>query len=221
MRILIVGGGGEVRHLARSLCLRGYQVTVVSRDEAECARLSTDTKAVVVKGDGTIPRVLEEAGIAGADRLLALTERDEDNYVVCRLAKLRYGVTAVFALVHDPENEELFREAGIEGTFSVTAVVSSLIEQRSASSSIRSLQPLADGRVAVTEIVLPEGAPSVGRPLKELRFPASALVVAVLRGEAAIIPNGETVLASGDKLSFVAGPDSYAPSLAALVGRTP
>lgn len=221
MRILIVGGGGEVRHLARSLCTGGHQVMVVDKDAEDCARLSADTRAVVVKGDGTIPRVLEEAGVAGTDRLLALTDRDEDNYVVCRLGKLRYGVSSVFALVHDPENEKLFREVGIEGTFSVTSVMSSLIEQRSASPAIRSLQPLADGRIAVTEIVLPDGAPSVRRPLRELRFPPDALVVAVLRGEAAIIPNGETVLEAGDKLSFVAGPDAYASALAVLVGNAP
>lgn len=219
MKIMIVGGGEEARYIIRSLCKRAYEVIVVNRDTEECLRLSKLSKALIVHGDGTIPRVLEESGVRSVDRLLALTPRDEDNYVICRIAKLRYGVEAVFALVHDPENEEVFREIGLEGTFSITATISSLIEQRSASQSIRSLQPLADGKVGVTEVILPDGAPSIGKALKEIRFPASTLVAAILRDDEVIIPNGETVLAVGDKLSFISLPERYAQSLGALVGE--
>lgn len=218
MRIMIVEGGEESRYIVRSLRARGYEVIVINRDADECLRLSKMTDALVVHGDGTLPRVLEDSGVRSVDRLLALTPRDEDNYVICRIAKLRYGVNAVFALVHDPENEEVFQELGLEGTFSVTATVSSLIEQRSASQSIRSLQPLADGKVGVTEVVLPEGAPSIGMALKDIRFPSSTLVAAVLRDGEVIIPNGSTVLALGDTLSFISLPERHAQSLEALVG---
>ena len=219
MTIMIVGGGQEVRYIIRSLCARGYDVVVVNRNAEECQRLSKLSKALIVHGDGTIPRVLEESGVRSADRLLALTPRDEDNYVICSIAKLRYGVAAVFALVHDPDNEEVFQELGLEGTFSITVTISSLIEQRSASRTIRSLQPLADGKVGVTEVVIPGTAPSVGQALKDIRFPASTLVAAILRDGEVIVPNGETVLAAGDALSFVSLPERYAQSLDALVGR--
>ena len=228
-------------------------MVVVNRNAEECQRLSKLSKALIVHGDGTIPRVLEESGTLvatgnalandsdvdnatvltvaapGTDLvsalllaqggLLALTPRDEDNYVICSIAKLRYGVAAVFALVHDPDNEEVFQELGLEGTFSITVTISSLIEQRSASRTIRSLQPLADGKVGVTEVVIPGTAPSVGRALKDIRFPASTLVAAILRDGEVIVPNGETVLAAGDALSFVSLPERYAQSLDALVGR--
>lgn len=218
MKIMIVGGGDETRYIIRSLCVRGYDVTVINRDLEECMRLSKLSKALIIHGDGTLPRVLEDSGVEGVDRLLALTPHDEDNYVICRIAKLRYGVEAVFALVHDPENEEVFQELGLEGTFSITATVSSLIEQRSASQTIRSLQPLANGKVGVTEVILPEGAPSIGKALKEIHFPASTLVAAVLRDDKVIIPNGQTILAVGDKLSFISLPERHTQSLDALVG---
>lgn len=218
MKIMIVGGSGETPYILRSLAALGHSVTVINRDAEECARLSRMGSAVIVHGDGTIPGVLEDAGITSMDKLLALTPRDEDNYVLCRIGKCRYGVPAVFAVVHDPDNEAVFRELGIGSTFSITAIVSSLIEQRSASMSIRRLQPLADGKIAVTEVVLPEGAPSAGKALRELRFPENSLIVSVLRQEEVLVPNGETVLHPGDVLSFVSLPDRYERTLETLVG---
>jgi trk system potassium uptake protein TrkA len=215
---MIVGGGDEARYIIRSLCSKGYEVIVINRDADECLRLSKLSDALIVHGNGTLPRVLEDAGVRSVDRLLALTPRDEDNYVICRIARLLYGVLAVFALVHDPDNEYVFRELGLEGTFSITATVSSLIEQRSASQSIRNLQPLADGKVGVTEVAIPKGAPSIGRALKDIRFPPSTLVAAVLRDGEVIIPNGETVLDVGDRVSFVSLPERYMQSLGVLVG---
>ncbi len=218
MKILIVGGGEEASYIIKSLCDRGYEVTIINRDAEDCRRLSKISKAIIVNGDGTLPRVLEDSGIKFADRILALTPRDEDNYVICRIAKHSYGVDAVFALVHDPDNVEVFQKLGLEGTFSITATVSSLIEQRSASQAIRNLQALADGKIGVTEIVLPDGAPSIGKALREIRFPPSTLVAAILRDGEVIVPNGETRLEMGDKLSFISLPERYTQSLEALVG---
>ena len=218
MRIMIVGGGAESVYLVRSFTERGHEVVIVNRDPEECLKISSLTTAIVVLGDGTIPKILEDARISTMDRLLTITPRDEDNYVICRIAKLRYKVEEVFAVVHDPANESVFRELGIGSTFSITAIVSSLIEQRSVSQAIRSLQPLADGKVAVTEIVLPQKARSIGKALKEIRFPENVLIVTVLRDEEVLIPNGETVLTEGDKLSFVSMPEGYERTLEALVG---
>jgi len=219
MRVMIIGGGDETRYIIRSLCAKGNEVIVIQRDAEESLHLSQQSSAIIVHGDGTIPSILEDAGIRSVDRLLALTSRDEDNYVICRIAKQKYGVGAVFALVHDPDNELIFRELGLEGTFSITATASSLIEQRSTSQSIRSLQPLADGKVIITEILLSKDAPSVGKTLRSMRFPSNTLVVAILRGGEVIIPNGETMLAADDKLSLVSLPERHTQIISALVGK--
>lgn len=218
MKIIIVGGGRAILYISRSFCDKGHEVTLINRDAAECDFLAKRTKALVVHGEGTQPKVLEDCGIRTADRLLALTPFDECNYVICRIAKVWYGVASVFALVQDPGNEDAFKEMGLEGTFSVTTAVSSIIEQRTVSRTVRNLQPLADGKIGVTEVVLPADAPSVGRPLKEISFPPGTLVAAILRNDGVIVPNGETVLEAGDRLSFLSMPMLHAKALHALVG---
>jgi trk system potassium uptake protein TrkA len=219
MKVMIIEGGDETRYLVRSLCAKGDEVIVIQRDAEESLHLSRESSAIIVHGDGTIPGILDDAGIRSVDHLLALTSRDEDNYVICRIAKQKYGVAAVFALVHDPDNEIIFRELGLEGTFSITATASSLIEQRSTSQAIRNLQPLADGKVIITELLLSNSAPSVGKTLRSMHFPPNTLVVAILREGEVIIPNGETRLEATDKLSLVSLPESHTQIISTLVGK--
>ena len=219
MNIIIVGGGDYVHYITRSLLSKGERVTVINNNLEECERLSLLGKAVVVHGDGTLPGVLEDAGVRKADRVLAVTSHDEDNFVVCQLSQRWYNVRSTFALVYDPENAEVFRELGIEGTFSVSETLALLIEGRAASEAVRNLQPLADGRINLTEVLLPETSPALGKPLRTLKFPESTLLVSVLREDEVTIPNGETVLREGESVSFLSFPDRYAAALAALVGK--
>lgn len=217
--ILIVGDGDYLKFVVNSLASRGHEISVVVKNEKEGERLASESRALVILGDGTRPDTLKEAGVLHADRVFALTSRDEDNYLVCSLAKHRFGVGSTFALVHDPENEGVFRELGIVGTFSITEAVSDLIDQRSASESIRNLQPLADGRFGLTEAELGPKAPAVGKELRELALPEGALLVSVVRDQEAIVPRGNTRLEEGDRVGFIYLAEAYAQTLAAIAGK--
>jgi len=217
--VLIVGDGVYLKFVCRGLVSRGHEVTLVVKDEDESLRLAEELRVVVVHGNGTLPDTLKEAGILNAHRVFALTSHDEDNYLVCALARHRFGIGSTFALVHDPENEAVFRELGIVGTFSVTAAVSSLIDQRSASESIRNLQPLADGRFGLTEAELGPDSPATGKELRELALPEGALLVTIVRGQDAIVPRGNTRLELGDRVGFIYLAAEYARTLSAIVGK--
>jgi trk system potassium uptake protein TrkA len=219
MKAILIGGGAPVYYLARSLAGRGYEVTIICDEAAEAARLARRLKAVVVVGDGSAPRVLEEAGVAEAALLLALTPRDEVNLVACQLARLIHGVPIVFALANDPDNEATFRALGVRAAFSPTRVLSALIESSTQTETIGNIYPSLGGQVNLTEILLPEGAPASGRPVREVRLPQGALLGALFRGDSAVIPKGATVLEAGDRLLLVSTPADYPAALRALVGN--
>lgn len=219
MRTVIVGGGKLVYFLSRQLTAKGYAVTLINQDPEECRRFARRLKAEVVNADATIPRVLEEAEVAEADMLLALTQNDGDNLAVCQTAAARFGVRSIFSIVNDPENEVVFHRLGITSTFSTTSIIIPLIEQRARVDSITNLQPVVDGRLALTELRLEAGSPGAGTSLRDLRLPAGSLVVSVMRDGEAFVPDGSTILEAGDLVAFVADPDGYPTVLKRLGGR--
>jgi trk system potassium uptake protein TrkA len=215
---LLVGGGNLTYFLTRALLGRGTRVTIVNRSAADCTRLARRLKATVVLGDGTSPRTLEDARVAEAAMLVALTRRDEVNLLSCQLALLRYRVPGVVALVNDPENESVFRDLGVRNTFSPTTLLATLLEQRTETSAVTNVFPSLRGHANVTEIVLPEGAPAVRRPVKEIALPQGSLLGALFRGDTAVIPRGDTVLLAGDRLLVISLPSDYPQAMRALLG---
>jgi trk system potassium uptake protein TrkA len=220
MNTLIVGGGKLVYFLSRTFASKGYQVTIVNRDKTECVWLARHLKATVVYGDGSDPRILEEAQAAGTDAVLAVTPNDEDNLAICQLARLRFNVPKTLALVNDPDNEEVFRKLGVTTAFSTTRLLSNLIEQKAAFEDITSLAPLADGKVNITEVILDEAAPVIGRALTDVGLPPDSLIAGIIRDEQPIIPRGITTLQARDRLIVITLPENHGRVLKMLTGDT-
>jgi trk system potassium uptake protein TrkA len=209
MNILIVGGGKIVYFLVRTFLAKGYYVTIINRDHEEGIQLARRLKATIVYGDGSDPQILEEAGAHTVDVLLAVTPKDQDNLVICQLADKRFHVPKTLALVNDPDNEEVFVRLGITAAFSTTRILASLIEQRVGFDNITNLIPVGEGKINVTEIVLQQTSPVVGKTLQNIGMPANSLVASILRNNQPIIPRGATVLQTGDHLIVVTLPENH------------
>ncbi len=219
MNTLIVGGGKLVYFLSRTFFSKGYQVTIINRDKSECIWLARQLKATVVYGDGSDPRILEEAQADGTDTLLAVTPNDEDNLAICQLAHLRFGVPRTLALVNDPDNEDVFRSLGVTRVFSTTRLLSNLIEQKAAFEDITSLAPLADGKVNVSEVALRDDSPVVGRSLLDIGLPPDSLIAGIIRDGRPIIPRGSTALEPHDRLIVITLPENHGQVLKMLAGN--
>ncbi len=219
MKLIIVGQGKIVFFLARRFASKGHFPIVIDADREDCLWLAQKQKGLVIEGDGTHPRVLEEAGARECQALLAVTPHDQDNLVACQLAAGMFGVPRTLALVNDPENVAAFRQLGVRTAFSTTHLVASLIEQQAGFDQIVNLLPVAEGRMTVSEVSLEEASPAAGQTLAELGLPAGALIACLIRGEGVLVPRGGDRLAAGDRLLLIGTPASYGPALRRLLGK--
>ena len=216
--VIIAGGGKTAYFLAKRFQERNYHVTVVEPNAEEARRLSRALRATVIIADASTPAGLADAEATRADVFIALTPRDEYNLVACQLARSVHGVPRTIALVNDPEKVELFGVLGVNAILSPAELLGRLIEERTAADALRALFPLAEGRVSVSELQLPAGAPAVDRKLQSLDLSRGALVACVIRGERVVVPDGSTVLAAGDRLVVVAQAEHQGRTLRALLG---
>jgi len=206
-RIILVGGGKLVYFLTRLFVSKGYAVTIINNEREEAEELARQAKATVVCGDGSDPRVLQEAEASTAAVVLAVTPHDQANLLICQIASIRFLVPRVLALVNDPDNEELFRTLGVTA-FSPTKIIANLIEQRTEFEEITNLIPIGEGKIIVTEILLSEHSPACGKPLREIELPENSLVGFVLRNSQPLVPRGDTVLLPNDRLVLIALPEN-------------
>lgn len=218
MRVIIAGTGKTLYFLGRNFASKGYETVIVNKDPEECSRLSRQLTVEVICGDGSDEHILEQAGARRADAVLAITPRDQDNLVICQLAALRFGVPRTVALANDPDNVEIFEQLGVSA-FSTTHIVGSLIEQHAALEEITNLLPVGEGRVNVTEILLPPGAPVAGKRLKDIVLPENTLVAVVIRDGEPIVPRGDNDLLAGDTVVLITLPENHGAALKTITGE--
>jgi trk system potassium uptake protein TrkA len=200
MFIVISGGGKIGLHLIRALLAQNHEVTLIERDRRVCEMVYNEFEEVsVIAGDGTNPDLLVRAGIERADVMVAVAGRDQDNYIICKMAKHLFGVKRTLARVNDPRNDELFRLAGVDLVISVTSMVSRAIEYEIIPHEAMTLFTWHE-RMSVVEVDLPIDAPVIGQPIRKLDLPESSILAAIWRSGNALIPDGNTVLQSGDEV---------------------
>jgi len=196
--IIIVGGGKVGYYLTKALSQEGHEVLLIERDPRRVAQLTEELGELVMLGHGDELRTLEQAGAARADVIVAVTGGDEDNLVICQIARRRYHIPRVIARVNFPKNRILFERFGVDHVVSSTEAILMMIEQQIPAGHIIPLAALREGNLQIIEIDLDEASPAVGKTLSELEMPSGASVISILRERQALVPHGDTSLAVGD-----------------------
>jgi trk system potassium uptake protein TrkA len=200
--IVIAGGGRVGFQTAEILADRGHEVTIVERDEAIVSEIADEWVATVIRGDATNPDIIEQAGIADADAIAALTGETGLNLAVCLAAKeLAPGIRTV---------ARIDRAAGESYTRFVDAILfPERAGARVAANEVlgSDVQTLADvtGNLDIMLIRIAEGAPAAGKSLTEVRFPAGAVVVSDADGQR--IARSDTSLTPGERYVVAVEPD--------------
>ncbi|KPK98707.1 MAG: hypothetical protein AMJ95_02895 [Omnitrophica WOR_2 bacterium SM23_72] len=198
MHILIVGAGKVGYFLAKRLCSSRHRISVVERDKATCEQIAKELEALVINGDGCDPRILEEAGIGQADVVAAVTGDDEDNLIVCQLAKERFSIQRTVGRVNNPDNEHTFAELGVDVPVDSTKIIAKVIEEEVSFSDFVNLMSFKRGKLAIVRVDLPKDSPVINKEVKDIQLPPDSVLVSLVRGEEVIVPKGNTVLKPGD-----------------------
>src|SRR5437879_10868704 len=121
---IIVGGGGDIGYyVTKSLFDRGHEVLLIERDAVRYHSLKEELGQAVFRGDACEARTMDEVGANRADVVIAVTGEDEDNLVICQVAKKRFKVGRTIARLNNPKHELLFQKLGIDIVVSPTKAI--------------------------------------------------------------------------------------------------
>jgi trk system potassium uptake protein TrkA len=203
MYIVVVGAGKVGWNLARELIGKGNEVTVIESDPSRFAMVEEELEHAVHYGDGSELWVLERAGVARADMVIAVTGDDEDNILICQVAREKYGVERVIARCNNPRNLQHFELLGIKPAVSATDLILRLIEHEVPRYGFLHLLDLPQERLEIIEIEVAEGSPAAGTMVKDLGLPDGSLAIAILRHGTGFVPLADSVIEAGDEVLIV------------------
>src|SRR5438093_11921758 len=206
MYVVIVGGGKVGWNLARELIDKGEEVTLIESDRRRYLVIEQELEHAVQYGDATELWVLERAGIQRADLVIAVTGDDEDNMLVCQVAKEKYLVERIIARVNNPRNLQHFKLLGIPPAVSATDLILRLIEHEVPRYGLVHLLALEEERLEIIELEVSPDAPTVGETVADIALPDGRLIISVLRRGAGFVPKPDTVIQAGDGVLLVLNP---------------
>lgn len=186
MYVVIVNEEPLGRALATALVENGHEVAYVDEDEEYCNMVATELGCLVIHGETTNIRVLQEAGIERAGVVAALLEKDIKNIMVGLFAR-QFQVPHILARLRQEHYRSAYELAGITNIFSGFTYVLNQLVIAIEDPNVRQVMKLGDGRVEIAAIDVPPGSPFVGKTVNALwehkDFPAGALLLGVLNDE--------------------------------------
>ena len=207
MYTLVAGGGKAGANVTRSLMRMGHEVTLIEQRADRFAQLEEQFEHQVQLGDATELYVLERAGIGRPpDLVLALTGDDEDNLIICQLAREKYGAPKVVARVNDPRNQVHFDLLGVSPTVCATSSIMALIEHEVPEHELVHLLELRKENLEIVEVQIDKDSPSAGKRVERLPLPEGSRLISVMRNGVAEIAVGQTQLEPGDQVLAILQP---------------
>jgi trk system potassium uptake protein TrkA len=204
---VIIAGAGKVGwNLARELISRDNEVTLIESDHRRYRIVEDELEHAVAYGDATELWILERAGIQRADLVIAVTGDDEDNILICQVAKEKYGVQRIVARVNNPRNFQHFKLLGIQPAVSATDLILRLIEHEVPEYGLVQLLALEEERLEIIEVEVGEGSAAAGQCVQDVTLPDGSLIISVLRGGNGFVPKGESVIQVGDQVLLILDP---------------
>ncbi len=206
MYVIVAGAGKVGWNLARELIGKDQEVTLIESDHRRFRIVEEELEHAVAYGDATELWVLERAGIQRADLVIAVTGDDEDNILICQMAKEKYGVQRIVARVNNPRNLQHFKLLDIQPAVSATDLILRLIEHEVPEYGLVQLLALEEERLEIIELEVGEGSIVAGRRVQDVALPDGSLIISVLRGGAGFVPKAESVIQPGDQVLLILDP---------------
>jgi trk system potassium uptake protein TrkA len=201
--IIVVGGGKVGYYLTKTLLREGHEVLLIEKDHAKVETYSERFGSVMLEGDGAEASTLAAAGAARADVLVAVTGEDEDNLVICQMAKHKFHIGKTIARVNNPKNEVLFKRLNTDVTVSQTNYILGLIEQAIPDRAFIHLLSLRHADLAIIEASITAESPVAHQLVGEIDLPVSCVIAAIARQADLLVPDANTEILPGDEIIAV------------------
>ena len=206
MYVIIAGGGKVGWNLARELIAKGQEVSLIESDHRRYRVIEDELEHAVQYGDATELWVLERAGIQRADLVIAVTGDDEDNMLICQVAKEKYEVARIVARVNNPRNLQHFKLLGVQPAVSATDLILRLIEHEVPEYGLVQLLALEEERLEILELEVAAGSAAAGRRVADVVLPDGSLIISVLRNGTGFVPKADSVINAGDQVLLILDP---------------
>ena len=206
MYIIITGAGKVGWNLAREWIAKEHEVTLIENERDRYLTVEQELEHNVQYGDASELWVLERAGVQRADLVIAVTGDDEDNMLICQVAREKYLVERIIARVNNPRNRQHFELLGIKPAVSATDLILRLIEHEVPRYGLVHLLDLPEEKLEIIEMLLEPSSRVAGRRVGDLAMPEGSLLISVLRDGRGFVPGPDTVLEAGDEVLAVLDP---------------
>lgn len=202
-KVMIIGGGKTGYYLADRLSEYGAFVKLIERDKERCHYLANRLENVMIlHGDGSNVGLLTEEDMDEMDAFVTATGYDEENLLLALMAKT-HGIEDVISKVSHDSYTELISKLGIDVVLNPLDISATTVLRliRGAKKVISSV--LLQGQAELMEVYAQEGMSMINVPLKDLKLPDYIIIAAIHRGMETIIPDGNTRIKPGDRVTIV------------------
>ncbi len=201
MYIVIMGAGRVGLNLASNLVSRGHDVTLIENDDSLCGNAAAELDALVICGNGTDTKTLEEANVSEADVFVAATGNDEANLLSCILVK-QYDIPKIIARLSNPDHEEAFRKVGIDDVISPELTAAGYLEKLITRPKVADLIVIGKGDAEILDLTVKNNK-VIGKRINEINPTDDYIIVALYKNGEITIPKADMVLNEGDKVSIL------------------
>ncbi len=201
MYIVIMGAGRVGLNLASNLVSRGHDVTLIENDDSLCGNAAAELDALVICGNGTDTKTLEEANVSEADVFVAATGNDEANLLSCILVK-QYNIPKIIARLSNPDHEEAFKKVGIDDVISPELTAAGYLEKLITRPKVADLIVIGKGDAEILDLTV-KNSKVIGKKISEINPTDDYIIVALYKNGEITIPKENMVLNEGDKVSIL------------------
>jgi len=201
MYVVIMGGGRVGLNLASFLISDGHDVTLIERDDDLFGIAASELDALVISGNGTDIKTLDEANINDADVFVAATGNDEANLLACVLVR-EYNVHKIIARVNDPNHSAAFKKIGVDSVISPELTAASYLEKLIIRPKIADLVVLGKGDAELLDLTV-DHEKTIGKRVGDLSPTDDFIIVAIYEKGKILIPKPDMILNKGMKVSVL------------------
>ena len=202
-----MGGGRVGLALANLLIENGQDITLIESNESLCGDVAAELDALVICGNGTNSKLLEEANIEDADYFIATTGNDEANLLSCILVR-KYNVPNIIARVSNPDHEEAFKEVGIDHVISPETAAAAQLQKLVTRPNAAELMTLGEGDAEILDMTITNDK-IVGKRFKEISPSKEYIIIATYQNGKLIIPQPDNTVSRGEKVTVLVKRGSF------------